>query len=142
MQDKLYILSIGEFLEESGEAYIQRTSHFVDEVRKAKAERIRQPKAKAACLGAGLLLQLALQEALDGAGWQGESSQTEGLCTEEDTGNTSLKRYVMSEVFSCLKEPVPLEVSMGMHGKPYLENYPFYFNLSFTLANTASAFAE
>ena len=48
MQDKLYCLSIREFLDaEMGEAYIQRAFACVDEERRQKAERIKQPAAKA-----------------------------------------------------------------------------------------------
>ena len=63
MQDRVYMLSIAEFLEESaGEELMEEALFKVDENRREKAERTRRKPAKAACLGAGLLLQLAVRE--------------------------------------------------------------------------------
>lgn len=62
-----YLLSIEEFMDtEKGEALLKRASLCVDEERRRKAEGMRTLSGRAACLGAGLLLQLAVEEALQG----------------------------------------------------------------------------
>ena len=59
-----YLLSIEEFMEkEKGEALMERAFLCVDETRRRKAEDMRPGQARAASLGAGLLLQLAVREA-------------------------------------------------------------------------------
>ncbi len=59
-----YLLSIEEFMEkEKGEALMERAFLCVDETRRRRAEGMRPGHARAASLGAGLLLQLAVREA-------------------------------------------------------------------------------
>ena len=58
------ILSYGFSEEEYREALVERAFSCIDEERKKKAERIRPGRARAASLGAGLLLQLAVGEVL------------------------------------------------------------------------------
>lgn len=60
-----YLLSIEEFMDkENGEALLGRAFLHVDEERERKARRIRPGQAQAASLGAGLLLQVAVREAM------------------------------------------------------------------------------
>ena len=65
-----YLLAIEEFMDtEKGEALMERAFLRVDEARREKAERMKTPAGRAACLGAGLLLRYAVAEALrDGSG--------------------------------------------------------------------------
>ena len=65
-----YLLAIEEFMDtEKGEALMERAFLRVDEARREKAERMKTPAGRAACLGAGLLLRYAVAEALrDGGG--------------------------------------------------------------------------
>lgn len=65
-----YLLSIREFMTEEtyGEALVERAFSRIDDERKRKAQQLRPGRARAASLGAGLLLQLAVGEALDGNG--------------------------------------------------------------------------
>lgn len=59
-----YLLSIEEFMEkEKGEALMERAFLCVDETRRRRTEGMRPGRARAATLGAGLLLQLAVREA-------------------------------------------------------------------------------
>lgn len=114
-----YLLSIKEFLtEESGEALVERAFSCVDEERKRKAERIRPGRARAASLGAGLLLQLAAGEALRGGGAGGTTR-----------GNVM---YSVSRLLDCLEELPRQSFSYhyGKNGKPYFRDLPFYFSLS------------
>ena len=91
-------------------------------------------ESRAACLGAGLLLQLAVQETLE---------ETHGskihIRTEADQDIEFLRReeyqhqlpvYTVSRILGLLGQPLDLELYYGEKGKPYLRDYPFYFNLS------------
>lgn len=115
MQDRIYLLSIAEFLEESGgEELMRQAFEKVDESRRTKAGRIRQPRAKAASLGAGLLLQLAVQEA-----------------AASPKIHNNLANLTISEILPRVETTIPLEFTYGKSGKPYLRDYPlYYFNLS------------
>ena len=64
MNDRYYLLALEEFWSDvRGERLLAEALRKVDSSRQKKAERIRQPKARAASVGGGLLLQLALREA-------------------------------------------------------------------------------
>ncbi len=64
-----YLLCIKEFMDtENGEALMERAFLYVDGERREKAARMRPGRARAASLGAGLLLQLAVREAAADAG--------------------------------------------------------------------------
>jgi len=117
MRDRIYLLSIGEFLKESqGAALMDEAMSKVDVVRREKAARIRQPRAKAACLGAGLLLQLAVRNYIE----------TEAAGREND----KLATYTIHQLLQKITDPIPLELTYGSSGKPYFKEYPIYFNLS------------
>lgn len=69
-----YLLSIEEFMDtEKGEALMERAFLCVDETRRRKAEGMRPGQARAASLGAGLALQLAVGEACAFRGRDGRS---------------------------------------------------------------------
>ena len=62
-----YLLDIEEFMDaENGEALLARAFLRVDEERGEKARRMRPGRARAASLGAGLLLQIGVREAVAG----------------------------------------------------------------------------
>ncbi len=68
-RERRYLLSIEEFLaEESGGRLMEEAFLKVDSERRGRAERMRTGRARAASLGAGLLLQLAVQEAVRSGG--------------------------------------------------------------------------
>ena len=133
MWDRKYLLSIREFLEgENCTRLLKETLGKVDMVRRDKAERMRTEKGKAACLGAGLLLQLAVQEALespDGARVLLRASKEGGVGPIMDTGY-GMVQYSVSRLMERLSAPVSLAYHYKKNGKPYFEQLPFYFNLS------------
>lgn len=140
-----YLLSIEEFVEkENGEALMERAFSCVDDTRRRKAECLRLTHAKAACLGAGLLLQLAVGEAL---------GEKEGNDRDKRENSTILKRagkeegkkllwtdgrtieieqYSVSQLFAHKenKPRISLDYRYGEAGKPYFKDLPYYFNLS------------
>lgn len=111
------MLSLEEFLEGADKESIFREAfNKVDGVRREKVERMRSEKSRAACLGAGLLLQFAVQAALRE--------------TEREEAGYELAVYTASQVLKQLDGLLDLKMYYGGNGKPYLEDYPFYFNLS------------
>lgn len=105
---------------------------------------MRPGAGRAASLGAGLLLQLAVQETLqegtDGKELEnrvteGKRNMPEGMelmgeKTQEIGTERNLVVYTVSQVLKLLKKPLDLKFNYGRNGKPYLQDYPFYFNLS------------
>ena len=112
----------------------------VDGVRRKKAECMRFEKSQAACLGAGLLLQLAVQAALQETEKEekvristelvGDMPAQEDMPSQKRGAAFELAVYTASQVLEQLNELLDLKMYYGGNGKPYLENYPFYFNLS------------
>lgn len=67
MQDRRYLLDLRQMLDEnSSEALLQEALHRVDGERRQKALRIKSAKARAASVGAGLLLQKTLADYAEG----------------------------------------------------------------------------
>ncbi len=109
-----YLLNITEFTDaENGEALLARAFLHIDAERKRKALGIRPGKARAASVGAGLLLQAAVRD--------GDRE----ACSQ-------WRRYSVNELMDILQEKPPLELAYvcGREGKPYFRDLPFYFNLS------------
>lgn len=144
-----YLLSIEEFMDTNkGEALLERASLRVDEERRRKAEGMKTLSGKAACLGAGLLLQFAVEEALRGGGGF-ESGGEFGACGEfaEDGVTADGKRVLVDDIAMTRRKLKICSVTelldygrdasvrqfayrYGIQGKPYFRNLPFYFNLS------------
>lgn len=119
-----YLLDIREFLEGDArrELFAEAFSR-VDETRREKAGSIRQERSRAASLGAGLLLQLAVEQA--------EAGKPEGQAgTEEPWKDGSFARYTVTGLLKALEKPRELSCRLGEKGKPYLRDYPYFFNLS------------
>lgn len=185
MENKCYLLSVKELCEENGEERLTRAVFAkVDKGRREKAVCMRPGAGRAASLGAGLLLQLAVQEVLGKGSRRKESEDEEagakgsldgrrepvngielvdgrieprnriepvdgriepvdgrtepvvkgkGLVDREKQGRGAegkLTVYTVSQVLKMLEEPLDLKLGYGRNGKPYLQDYPFYFNLS------------
>lgn len=133
MQDRIYLLSIGDFLEESGgEERMKVALGKVDVNRRKKAERMKRLTAKAACIGAGLLLQYAVRVVLQGeAELKDEVGEAVAERLSESIGlHDGLTELTVPQLISQIETAMPLEFSYGVSGKPYFKEYPFYFNLS------------
>lgn len=158
MQDKKYLLSISELLEdETGEEQqelVMRCLKWLDDGRLDKVKRligaedawikdftgsVQMTHKVAEAVGAGMLLQYAVMQAQtedDLWMWKVTSAQNK----EEAAGNmealydAEIVQLTVSELLVALEktadEPLPLEYTFGENGKPYLKNYPYYFNLS------------
>lgn len=105
-----------------GGRLFQRAFARVDGHRQEKAAAMRPGRGQAASLGAGLLLQLAVAEAIGIA---------ERISAGE-TGKECWQRYGVSGLLAHL-EPMPsilIRYAYGDKGKPYLREYPFFFSIS------------
>ena len=121
-----YLLDITEFTDaENGEALLARAFLHIDEERRRKAHGIRPGKARAASVGAGLLLQAAVRD--------GDRE----ACSQ-------WRRYSVNELMDFLQEKPPLELAYvyGREGKPYFRDLPFYFNLSHSGGMAVAVFAD
>lgn len=113
MKNQCYLLSLEELLTGAGkERLVEEAYGKVDSARRERAKNMKFEKARAACVGAGLLLQLAVQER---------------SAVEFSEGPVF---YSVSRVLQLLGDPLELVLDYGKKGKPYLREYPFYFNLS------------
>lgn len=147
MGGRCYLLSLKEFFEGADvEKYFRESFDKVDEVRRKKAELMRMKEPRAACLGAGLLLQLAVQEALEETGCSKICIQTEA---DQDIEfpvrkkySYQLSVYTVPRILGLLGQPLDLEMYYGEKGKPYLKDYPFYFNLSHSGSYVVCAFSR
>lgn len=128
-----YLLSIEDLMGPAAEGLWERAFYRVDSERRQKAERLGAKRPRAACLGAGLLLQLALREALeaDGCGqgpaaYPGDFREAGGAFCGGPEG------FTVCGLLERLggRAPLPLTFRYGGRGKPYLREYPFFFNLS------------
>lgn len=116
---RVYIMNITPLFAE-GTALWTEVFAKVDAVRREKSLKLSEAKARAAGLGAGLLLQKAVGDWQCGNS-QPKSAAAEGLVETECT---------VSEVLSRLDNPIPLTYRYGEKGKPYLEKLPLYFSVS------------
>lgn len=114
-----YMLCINEFLDQDkGEALLEAALERVDAHRRKKASETRRGGPRAASLGAGLLLQLAVREALKTA--------------KNPVQRRGRRLLGVSQALAGLKGAPPLCLSYdyGHKGKPYFRDLPFYFSLS------------
>ena len=153
MASRCYLMSVSEFWEGiAGEGLFKAALEKVDGERRKKAEGMKARKSRAACVGAGLLLQLAVQEALaaaegtdtggadavesdladsvsDGKEQSGQSAEAMGTdCAAADT--EGFRVYSALQVLELVERPIELVMGYGEKGKPYLRDYPLFFNLS------------
>lgn len=124
MQDRIYLLSLEEaFQENQAENLLKMAYERLDRERVRRAEQIKQEKKRIQSVGAGLLLQLAVQEA------------------QKEPGQEMIA-LTFAELFQRLKKPALLEYTYGKNGKPYFRNFPYYFSLSHSEGYAVCAFSQ
>lgn len=164
MASRCYLMSVSEFWEGvTRERLLRAALEKVDDERRKKAERMKAGKPQAACVGAGLLLQLAVRDALtvDGGAHAGGADAVESNLADlvsdgkeqswqlaEDMradGAASvegLKVYSALQVMELVERPIELVMDYGEKGKPYLREYPLFFNLSHSGEYVACAVSD
>lgn len=137
-----YLLSVEELNSGSGaELLYQAAIEKLDIHRLEKAERIRPGKARSQAVGAGLLLQLAVQ------GMREDSSQKCEPCGElrslaEPGTPEDFELLTIPDILERLGAPVSVAYRHGTHGKPDFEDGLGHFNLSHSESLVCGVFAR
>lgn len=125
MKSSCLLLSLEGFCEgAAGERLFREALGKIDAERRERVERMRSGKGRLSCVGAGLLLQLALQKGIGNGPEDGPAV------------------YSASEILGLLDCPVECAVKYGEKGKPYLKDDAFFFNLSHSGEYAACAVSD
>lgn len=116
----IYILHLHPGEDETRQKFLREAAECVDPVRCKKAERLKGTGAKAASLGAGMLLQKVALDVIDG------TENAEILFLEEDELLGILQERMRREKTG----PLSFSYEYGDLGKPKIVNFPKKFNLS------------
>lgn len=118
MKDRRYLLNIKQLLDEAeGEALATYACKKLDQTRLAKVQKFPIGRKRAEAIGAGLLLQIGLQE----------MRHTNSDASEE---KEAIQLFSVAELLAKLEQVMEAEYIYGENGKPYFKNLPVYFNLS------------
>lgn len=130
---QIYLLCIRELLEASSEQLNKRCLAKLDGHRLGKILELKAPGAIAQSIGAGLLLQLAVQS------WNRRAEQGKAKFRaykngdrELIDGNQELEGYchTVSEILEILDAPEEIAYTYDEHGKPDFADKTWHFNLS------------
>lgn len=116
----IYVLHLHPGEDEIRRKLLREAAECVDPVRCKKAERLKGIGAKAASLGAGMLLQKMAMDLTEGV------ENTDILFLEEDELLAVLQARMLSEQ----TPPFSFSYKYGEQGKPQIVNFPKKFNLS------------
>lgn len=121
----VYLLKLEDAGQTGGLAgFLEKAEQKVDAVRYGKALKIREPKARAASLGAGLLLQKLARDCRN------------GICVE------GMQRCFPERLLAEAEKPIPLHYRFGVHGRPEIEGLPLHFSLSHSGSYVICAVSE
>ena len=116
----IYVLHLHSCEEETRQSFLREALECVDPVRRNKTERLKGTGAKAASLGAGMLLQKMALDLIDG------TENTGILFLEEDELLAVLQERMHRDKAGALS----FSYEYGELGKPQIVNIPKKFNLS------------
>lgn len=116
----IYVLHLHPGEEEIRRTFLREAAEYVDPVRCKKVQRLKSTGAKAASLGAGMLLQKMALDLIDG------TENTGILFLEEDELLAVLQARMLREQ----TPPFSFSYEYGEQGKPQIVNFPKKFNLS------------
>lgn len=115
---RIYLMNVRELTEDCPEGPLFAESmKKVDETRRRKAKKAGTAEGKAACLGAGLLLQKAVRD------WEQKECQIPAKALE-------CQDCTVRELLLESHGVRPLTYRYGQNGKPYFEDIPLYFSIS------------
>lgn len=119
-----YLMSVKEFTELTGDDCLWKTiAEYMDKDRSCKLKRLKNAEKKAACAGAGLLLQWAYYQYFQCmAGKEADSVGTDS--------DIELITVTPDDVMKKVKSPFDFAVYREKNGKPYIKNHPFFYNIS------------
>ncbi len=125
---KIYLLNIGELIRESHESRFSELLPKLDETRREKVLAAKTPQVRAAELGAGLLLQKAVQDRLV---QKADCGAVRGFAQEISQGSPpDGVLCTVSGLASQLEAPLALTYHYGKKGKPFFKEIPLFFSLS------------
>lgn len=133
MKDIGYLLSIKELLDgPMAEQLAKQAYAKLDGERKRKLDGINAARRYAECLGAGLLLQLGIQEfdRRKKSVYKEGAADVETADAEPEHKSEPMRCLTVSQALSLLGEPVEITYTYGAKGKPYFQDIPVFFNLS------------
>ncbi|MCM1541833.1 MAG: 4'-phosphopantetheinyl transferase superfamily protein [Blautia sp.] len=158
MLEKRYLLNIGRMLESGGDVLFREAFDRMDRERRQKVLSLKNIRARAACTGAGLLIQKALKDyrvycrtecgSELGAGcleelWIGSRAEPRiepwaepdagwaGTRIEPWAEPPELERFSVEELLLILgRDVAENRYRYGNNGKPYLLDVPLQFNIS------------
>lgn len=145
MNEIRYLLSIKELLDESVKRELtEEACKKLDRERLRKLETIRSERKRAESIGAGLLLQLGLQEGIavytsaSRTSTEKASKNTAQDASEKASEKTAenaaqdafVQSVTVSQVLARLKAPMEPEYLYSEKGKPYFKEIPLFFSLS------------
>lgn len=131
MNDFRYLLSIKELLADvSGEDLAKAAYEKLDNERQRKLEKITNERKRAESIGAGLLLQLAVQKLINLGAENIAEEECESVPAKEGEATNEVCLFSVTELLSKLHNPIAIEYGYGEKGKPYFKNFPWHFNLS------------
>ena len=116
----IYVLHLHSCEEETRQSFLREALECVDPVRRSKTERLKGTGAKAASLGAGMLLQKMAMDLTEGV------ENTDILFLEEDELLAVLQERMHRDKAGALS----FSYEYGELGKPQIVNIPKKFNLS------------
>ena len=128
MQERVYLLSLETVSEEETAHILNNIYLKLDEERRLYVEKIKHKRKRLESAAAGLLLQLAIQEA---------HGQSRFLREGEGT-----RLFTIDGLLEAAGRPFDLKYIYGSCGKPYLKNYPYFFSLSHSADYVLCAFSE
>ena len=138
MQDRIYLLSLQkagapqkEISDSAEYPLLAQMLEKSDRERIVRASRIQSRKKQLESVGAGLLLQLAVQEALKEKKLE-ESSFLRPEAMEGSPGESRIPVILLTipELLDRVQKPLNLQYRYGAAGKPYFKNEPYFFSLS------------
>lgn len=136
----MYLLNIRELLDgERGERLRTWSEEWLDDTRRKKAERCLAGRPRAAGIGAGLLIQLGVQELESGVGSVCRKAENSADKASEvilrrpeaaQEAQVLWQELSVTELLGRLNRRLRLSYDYGERGKPFLRGYPWYFSLS------------
>lgn len=131
MNDIRYLLSISELLDAlTKDTLVEVAYKKLDKQRLQKVKNITNEKKRAESIGAGLLIQLAVQEANSPESEHKISEEYENNPMKEQGAIQNVCLLSVSELLAKLHNPIETEYGYHENGKPYFTNFPWHFNLS------------
>lgn len=120
MYERRYLMSIKELADNDPDENVwDFVVKCLDHDRLKKLESIKIPHKKAECAGAGLLLQWAF--------FRWNTEKTEGINAGEFP---DISVITTDHIIKEIKLPFNFKIVYGPHGKPYIKEQPFFYNIS------------